>query len=384
MDVGDIVSTLVINAGSTSIKISVFTQKYKTLVETHAGSIDLISNRLKLNKHVFKSRSKAKAIEQLFFHLHKILEKTSIKTVGHRIVHGGTFFYQNTKIDEQALKKLKKISPLAPLHNPIELKCLKLCKKYWPRAEQRASFDTAFFKDLPEARKCYALSKKLSYKEIIRYGFHGINHKFCLDRLKILYKNSTYKSRIISCHLGGGCSISAIHHNKCVDTTMGFTPLDGCVMGTRPGSLDPGIVLYLIRNKKLSIQSLESELYHKSGLLGLSNFSPHIHEVLKAEKSSANARLAVRVYIESVAKHIIMMMTSLKGCEHLIFTGGAAEHSPEIRRLIIKELKFLNFELNPKKNASQKEGQISSNKSPFKIWLIPAGENEVIAKESLK
>lgn len=382
---------LVINVGSSSVKISLFEKSSKTICETLTGELHfdrkfLVFNfkeKEKPSRILLKKRGQKELIGALLIKLKAQLDKLSIDYVAHRIVHGGPYFKKSCQITSFVKNSLKKLYPLAPLHNPLELFTIELSEKLWPKATHVAHFDTAFFQDLPDSKKRLPLPEKLCSKEMIRYGFHGISHRYCLEQLKKKIKGKKNSSKIIICHLGGGCSLSAIAQNTCVDTTMGFSPLEGLIMGTRPGSIDPGVLVYLLKNKRLSLKKLEEALQHQSGLLGISNLSSNLDKLLKEESKNSKAKLAVEMYIQSLSEHIAMMCCSLNGCDHLVFTGGIGEHLWKVRQRAISKLQFLGFNLDISKNKQPKNIPISKQGSSAKIWAISTNENWMMAKETL-
>lgn len=385
---------LVLNIGSSSIKISLFKQNKKklsllceahfawsekTLCLTYKGSNK--QKNIKISK-----KSKKEILSSILKHLKKDPLFQSIDFISHRIVHGGSYFKKSCQITKKVISTLKKLAPLAPLHNPIEIYCIEVCEKLWTKAKQFTHFDTAFFHDLPKISQTLPLPQSLCKTDIKRYGFHGLSHESSLN--KVISKDKKSKqSKIIICHLGSGCSLSAISNQKCLDTTMGFTPLDGLIMGTRPGSLDPGVLLYLLEEKKIPLKYLKELLEKKSGLLGISKKTSDLKELVKWAPHDKNAKLAVDMFVLSLVKHISNMMCSLGGCDHLLFTGGVGENSKIIRKKTIKKLSFLGFEIDPKQKTSSGSTLISTKNSSAKVWVFKSDENyfmaQIVSKKNL-
>lgn len=320
--------TLVLNIGSSSVKYSVF------------------DNEKKILKGMFERLRKTKQFSDSIKKIIKILEKKKIKinAIGHRVVHGGVI-EKPCRIDSKLIKKLEKVSELAPLHNPPQIRGIKICMKLFnkPKIPQVAVFDTAFHQTMPAEAYTYGLPNNIAdnYK-IRRYGFHGTSHKYVAHEACRLLKKNMGKQKIVTCHLGNGCSITAIKNGKSIDTSMGFTPLEGLIMGTRSGDLDPAIVTYLIE-KGYSRQKVYDILNHKSGLLGISGKSNDMRNLIKLSKKNKKAKLAVDVFCYRAAKYIGAYSAALGGIDILVFTGGIGHGSPVVRRKIISYLNSLKI-----------------------------------------
>lgn len=378
---------LVINIGSSSIKVSLFRKKESRLLLVSEGYLAWSEKTFRL---FYSKKNKSKALktarvskkEMLSFIMKSLVNEeafNNLESISHRIVHGGNFFSESTLITKKTLSSLKKLSSLAPLHNPLEIHCIEEIKKIWPKTKQFAHFDTAFFHDLPKITQTLPLPKTLCKKTIKRYGFHGLSHESNLIQLNEK-EASSKQSKIILCHLGSGCSLAAVSSQNCIDTTMGFTPLDGLIMGTRPGSLDPGVLIYLLEEKKLPVKQLKEFLEKKSGLLGISNKTPNLNDLINSD--DLNAKLAVEMFILSVAKNILSMMCSLGGCDHLVFTGGIGENLSTVRSMIIKKLSFIGFQISSKKKILTKSTLISTKSSMSKIWVFKCDENLFMAQKT--
>jgi len=313
---------LVLNCGSQSIKWKVFDEKMKVVQE---------GKRAILAQEDFQ-----KCLEQEFGGI----DRTKVNLIGHRVVHGGNKFASPIKITEENLAELEKLNYLAPLHNPFNILGMKVCQKIFQQATQVAVFDTAFFKDLPETAFIYALPEAIA-KEFgfRRYGFHGISQEYVTKKAAELVKKPLNKLKVITCHLGGGASISAINKGKVIDTSMGFTPLEGLVMMTRSGNVDAGIVLELVR--EFSLDRAKEILNKESGVKGICGEGEMLKVLEMVKAGDLKAKLALDVFAYSVKKYIGAYFAILGGCDVLVFTGAIGFGSEKIRKLICKDLDIL-------------------------------------------
>ena len=315
---------LVLNCGSQSIKWKLFD---KNLGLIKQGGVDIKSAK----KYRHFLIQELKKIKQSY---------KEIKVIGHRVVHGGPEFREPIKIISASLKQLEKYKYLASLHNPFNILGIKIAQKVFPKISQFAVFDTGFFKDLPEKSRTYPLPKSLRKKYFIqKYGFHGTSHKYVAKKASRKLKKPFNKLKIITCHLGGGASITAIKNGKAIDTSMGFTPLQGLVMMTRHGDIDPGLVLYL--SKKIGIKKLDEILNKKSGIKGICGLSDMRHVLTAIQKGNQKAKLALDIYVYSIQKYIGSYFAILNGCDILVFTGAIGSGSKKIRNMICKDLNIL-------------------------------------------
>ena len=355
---------LTINVGSSSVKYALFENKKRIT----KGLVEKIG--------ISKIKTHEQALKIILKKLTKrISSLKEIKVVAHRIVHGGNY-KSSVVITPNVIEKLKNLQSLAPLHEPFEIKGVLLCKKLIG-AKQIAVFDTSFFTTLPEKAKTYALPHKLNKKYgIKRYGFHGTSHNYVAQEAAKLLKKR--KLKLITCHLGNGCSITATKYGKAIDTSMGFTPLEGLVMGSRSGDIDPGIVTFLAKKEKLSLAQVENLLNKKSGLKGLSNFRD-MRDILKSRNKLA--KLAFEIFCYRAAKYIGAYITSLNGADAIIFTAGIGENAPKVRERIISYFTYLNIKINKAKN--NKNAKIISS-SKTKVLVIPTDEELMMAKETLR
>ncbi|MCX6744763.1 MAG: acetate/propionate family kinase [Candidatus Parcubacteria bacterium] len=367
---------LVLNAGSATLKFKIFNfADLKSVREGIVERIGLMNSFIKIGDK--KEIEEVETHEQAFRLLVSKIEdlKSGIVLVGHRVVHGGEEFTKPTLITKKVLARLETYNKLAPLHNPVGIACIKASQKYMPEVADVAVFDTGFYQTLPKHAYIYAipLSYYKKYK-IRRYGFHGISHQYVAEQAALKLKKSLNKLNLITCHLGSGCSITAIKNGKAIDTSMGFTPLEGLVMSTRSGSIDPAIPLYLIRSLKMSEDEVNEMLNKRSGLFGLSG-SMDMREILvKAgylvkgfklpgktrTKDKEIAKLTLDIFIYNIKKYIGAYSAILGKVDALVFTGGIGERSEIIRRLILKDL--------PK----------------YKSIVIPANEEKLIVELAKK
>lgn len=384
----------VCNSGSSSVKFSlVEAEQEMTLAE---GSIDWTTRPTRL---VFRRPGQPEIREELHLREHtdalaRILADLQagpsaplqgiqdIDAVGHRVVHGGRRFTAAVRITPEVQSAVGELSELAPLHNPASLQGIRAIEETLPWLPQVAVFDTAFHTTLPAAAQIYALPRTWTTDwGIHRYGFHGLSHAYCTERAAEMLGQSG--SRLVIAHLGNGASVSAVRNGICRDTSMGFTPLEGVVMGTRSGSLDPGVLLYLLRRKGLSIEQLDHALNHDSGLIGISGISSDMRQILKEAPQSPDARLALEVYIHRLVQTIGAMAATLGGVDGLVFTAGVGENSAQVRELVCENLGHLGLELDTTANARCKpDADIASRASHGRILVISTREDLTIVRET--
>jgi acetate kinase len=313
----------------------------------------------------------------------KAKNKPEIAAVGHRIVNGGADYVLPVLIDGAVQAAIERTAVFAPLHNRVELEGIRLIEEVFGALPQIAVFDTGFHRRMPEAAAIYPGPYEWAERGIRRYGFHGINHQYCAERTAQLLGKPAGELRMVSCHLGNGCSLAAIKDGQSVDTTMGFTPLEGLMMGTRSGSVDPGILTFLMREQKLSGEQLDDLLNKQSGLLGISGVSSDMREVVSAMKQGhARAKLAFELFVHRLRAGIGAMTAALGGLEALVFTAGIGENSPEVRAAACAGLSFLGVQLDQAKNASSRgDSLISAKESGVRVLVVKAQEDWAIAKE---
>lgn len=392
---------LVLNSGSSSQKSALYeipaglpadppVPAWQGQIEWDGNQADIhVQNSRGANhKHRLQVESRRHAIEQLLSGLwtgdaRLVSAPREIDIVGHRIVHGGKDFEQATIITPEVKSAIARMSVFAPLHNRAELEGIEIIEKDFGNVPQVAVFDTGFHSRLPEAAAVYPGPYEWLALGIQRYGFHGINHQYCAERASQLLGRELNSLRLVTCHLGNGCSLAAIRDGRSVDTTMGFTPLDGLMMGTRSGSLDPGILTYLMREEKSTGQQLDDLLNKKSGLLGISGLSGDMRQIVAAMKDgNPRAKLAFDIFVHHLQSGIGAMVAVLEGIDALVFTAGIGENSAELRAATCANFAFLDLKLDAAKNLRSPADQaISLPHSAVRVLIIRAQEDWAIARD---
>ena len=311
-----------------------------------------------------------------------------IEAVGHRVVHGGELFAQSTRVDDEVVRALEELIELAPLHNPHNLRGIAAARAVLgPGVPQVAVFDTAFHHSLPETAYLYAIPYQLYRRyRVRRYGFHGTSHRYVAYRYRQLTNRTRDATKIITLHLGNGASACAIVGGQSVDTSMGFTPLEGLVMGTRSGDLDPAILDFVSAKEGLSLRDLDSLLNKQSGLLGVSGLTADMRELLaeEAENGDRRARLAIDLFCYRVKKYLGAYLAAMNGADAVIFAGGIGENAPEVRRRICKGLEWLGIKIDDSRNSALvgSEGRMDAKGSRVELWVIPTDEELLIARDT--
>jgi acetate kinase len=350
------VHVLVVNAGSSSLKLSVLDDEDAVLV-----SESLPSPGGRVDEEALRS----------------VIGRSGVDAVGHRVVHGGSEFVDPVRIDDHVLQRLHALTDLAPLHQPKSLRGIELVGRTLPDTPAVACFDTAFHARMPAAASTYALPPEWRKRwNLRRYGFHGLSHAWASRRAAELSGRAVEDLRTVTCHLGAGASLAAVHGGVSVDTTMGFTPLEGLVMATRSGSVDPGLVLWLEEHVGLPPSELAATLEHRSGLLGLAG-APDMRAVLEAEhEGNPDARLAIETYLHRLRGGIASMAAAMGGLDALVFTGGVGERSAAIRERSAAALSFLGVALAPRKNAHPVlDAEIGAPGAPVRTFVVEARED---------
>jgi acetate kinase len=367
------VNVLVLNAGSSTLKYQII-----------ATDLDRIEHD-RDERLAHGSREGAPnetALEQ-------ILASISVKidAVGHRVVHGGELFSESVLIDDKVIADIEECVELAPLHNPASLAGIRAaCKYFGPSLPQVAAFDTAFHHTLPEHAYVYAIPYRFYERHHVRrYGFHGTSHRYVAHRYRQLRGLTRNQTNVLSLHLGNGCSICAIQRGISIDTSMGLTPLEGLVMGTRSGDVDPTIVGFIAEKESLSIQDMERFLNKDAGLLGISGFSSDMRELLAA-RDQPRARLAIEIFCYRARKYIGAYLAAMGGADAILFTGGIGENSPEIRARICTGLSFAGLTIDPHRNSQtgNAERLISTDASTLAAYCIPTDEELLIARDTVR
>ena len=299
-----------------------------------------------------------------------------IAGVGHRVVHGGLEFMEPTRVDAAILERLERYVPLAPLHQPHNLAAIRLMLERLPGVPEIACFDTAFHRTVPEVAQLFALPARYAAAGVRRYGFHGLSYEYVASVLPSLDGRAA-AGRTVVFHLGNGASMAALQGGRSIGTTMGFTAIEGLPMGTRPGSLDPGVLLFMFDELGMSVREVERLLYHESGLLGLSGISSDMRDLLANE--SAPARLAVDVFCYRARRELGSLAAALGGLDAIVFTAGIGENQPEIRARICRDAEWLGVQLD--REANLKHGpRISAADSAVSAWVVPTDEETMIAR----
>jgi acetate kinase len=393
-------NVLVLNSGSSSQKSALY-QIAKTLPSEapepawkaeiewseNSAMLRIRTSRGTSREESVSSTDRRSAIEHMLQSLWDgrdgvLQSAASIDVVGHRIVHGGHRLNEATIVTPEVKRVIASVAAFAPLHNRAELEGIETIERLIGTVQQVAVFDTGFHRTLTPTACTYPGPYEWLERGIRRYGFHGINHQYCVHRAAQLLGLDLGSLKIVSCHLGNGCSLAAIAAGRSVDTTMGFTPLDGLMMGTRSGSVDPGILTYLMREESFTGTQLDEMLNKKSGLLGISGVSSDMREIQAAiRQGNQRAKLAFDMFVHRLQQGIAAMAASLKGLNVLVFTAGIGEHAPEIRSATCEGLAFLGIQLDAKKNAASSEDEeLSTTDSDVKVLVIRAQEDWAIAK----
>ncbi|MHC5142123.1 MAG: acetate/propionate family kinase [Planctomycetota bacterium] len=388
---------LIINAGSSSVKYQLYQMPEasvlaKGLVERIGDEGSRLSQTAAGQTHAIEKTvaDHEQAMDLILATLvdpeYGVLKNVSeIASVGHRVVHGGEEFSDSMLIDDSVVASIEKYADLAPLHNPPNLTGIRASQHGLPGAKQVACFDTAFHTTIPEVAYLYALPYELYEKyRVRRYGFHGISHRYVAGRAADLMVKDKDSANIITCHLGNGCSITAVKGGKSVDTSMGMTPLEGVVMGTRSGDMDPAILFYLA-DKGYSVDELNTLCNKKSGLLGISGQSNDMRNLREiAAAGDARAQLAIDIFAYRIKKYIGAYTAVLGTVDAIVFTGGIGENNPDLRAQICAEQVQIGIEIDPDKNAAAfgSESQISTHSSRIKVFVIATDEEVAIAKDT--
>ncbi|KAF2337567.1 acetate/propionate family kinase [Flavobacterium ginsenosidimutans] len=384
---------LIINSGSSSIKYQLMVMPENEVI--CSGMIDRIG--LETSNVTFKTATASRE-ETLPIPNHKVglqkvanmlldpekgvIKSTSeIAAVGHRVVHGGSDFSATVKIDEKVKAKIKQLFELAPLHNPANLEGINVAEEIFSSAEQIAVFDTAFHQTMPEVAYKYAIPNYLLTENKVRvYGFHGTSHKYVSEKAINYLQNN---SKIITIHLGNGCSMAAIKNGKCIDTSMGFSPSNGLIMGTRAGDIDQSVVFYMIKNLGYTPDEVNAVLLKQSGMLGLTGYSDLRDIEAEAEKGNKDCQLALQMNAYRIRKTIGAYTAALNGLDAIVFTAGIGENSSFMRNLICTDMDYFGIEIEKEKNQirSKELREINSEKSIVKVLVVPTDEEYEIANQ---
>ncbi len=397
---------LVLNSGSSSLKYQLIDAETEEVVAK--GLAECIGMTQRSGQIIQETKSTGKiafeaemdchdeAMDRVFALLTDpemgvVKQVGEIAAVGHRVVHGGEKFVQPTLITDDCLEELEKMSELAPLHNPPNIDGIRACLRLMPGVPQIAVFDTAFHATIPDYAYMYALPYDY-YTEfgVRRYGFHGTSHQYVAGlALEMLAKQgiAPEASRIVTCHLGNGCSMAAIRGGRVIDTSMGLTPAEGLVMGTRSGDLDPAILVYLARRLDASVSDIDRIINKESGLLGLSGLSSDMRDIEEAAANgNARAELALEVFCYRIRKYVGAYAAAMGGLDAIVFTAGIGENSPVIRERVCRDLGFLGVQLDEAKNETERGRAVDLAKesSRVRVLLVPTNEERMIARETMR
>lgn len=386
----------ILNAGSSSLKYQLINAKTHELKASglveRIGIDGILKHEIGENKKLTFETSiptHKEAIELVLRILTndetKVINKIDeIEAIGHRVVHGGEYFKKSVIIDDDVIKKIEELIPLAPLHNPAHLLGIRICKELMPKIPNVATFDTAFHQTMPIENFLYAVPYG-DYTEhhLRKYGFHGTSHYYVSNEaIKLLNKK---ESKIIVCHLGNGSSVCAVKDGKSVSTSMGLTPLEGLIMGTRSGDIDAGVIPYLMQKKNLTHTQILDYLNKKSGILGVSGISSDLREVIKASNDGdTRSKIAIEMLCNRIKKYLCSYAGLMHGVDAICFTAGIGENSDLIREKVCEGLQFMGIEIDKEKNSTRAKGnrEISSKNSKTKIYVIPTNEELVIATDT--
>ncbi len=391
---------LVINCGSSSLKYQLLDMSDESVLANGlVERIGIDGSRLKHQAHdddkvtiEVPMKDHKEALHQVLAALtdknHGAIESLdAINAVGHRVVHAGEKYAESVKIDDDVIAALEACIPLAPLHNPPNLTGIKAMQELLPSLPMVAVFDTAFHQTMPPEAYVYALPYEYYEKHSVRrYGFHGTSHRYVVDRAAKLMNKDLKDLKLISCHLGNGASVAAVDGGKVMDTSMGFTPLEGLVMGTRCGDMDPAITTFLMENEDLDIKALDTVMNKKSGVLGISGVSSDFRDIEgAASEGNQRAQLALDVFDRRVKKYVAAYAAILGGVDGVIFTAGLGENSASNRKSICEGLAFMGIEVDDQKNNVRgKDAIISKDNSKVTVMVIPTNEELMIARDTQK
>ena len=391
---------LVINTGSSSLKYQLIDMENEGVLakglcdrigidnsfikHTRTGSdsvvidVDLTNHKAAIKKVIEVLTDKTMGV---------ITSMSEISAVGHRIVHGGEKFHDSVIIDEDVTQAIKDCINLAPLHNPPNIIGIQACQQIMPGTPMVAVFDTAFHQTIPNYAYIYALPYDMYEKHGVRkYGFHGTSHKYVAQRAADMLGKPIEQLKLITCHLGNGASICAVEYGKSVETSMGFTPLDGLAMGTRSGTVDPAVVKYLMETEKMSLKDIDEYLNKKSGVLGISGVSSDFRDLEAAiEEGNERAKLALEIFCYRVKKYIGKYAAVMNGVDAVIFTAGIGENNPTVRHMATAGMDFFGIKIDDEKNKVRgKEADISTPDARTRTLVVPTNEELAIARETLK
>ncbi len=390
---------LVINCGSSSIKYQLFEMSNESVIAKGLaekiglpeGCIDLKitgkEGKIEVNLPLPNHSVALNKIMELMTENGVIMDKSEIKAIGHRLVHAGEYYNGSVPITDDVISKLEECSDLAPLHNPPNILGVKTCLELFPGTFMSGTFDTAFHQTMPGYAYIYPISYEYYEKyKVRRYGFHGSSHLFVSKRAAEMLGKKIEETKIITCHLGNGCSMAAVLGGKSVDTSMGLTPLEGIMMGTRSGDIDPALIFYLTDKHNGDMKAVNNMLNKNSGLKGVSGVSNDMRDVRSArDNGNKRAELALNIFKYRLKKYIASYAAAMGGVDAIVFTGGIGENVWEVREDSLKGLEFMGVKINSELNKTifSKETDISAADSKVKVFIIPTNEELVIARDAM-
>ena len=388
---------LVLNSGSSSLKYQLLDMANKKLLakgnyerigEDESFLTHKVGNeKIVINKSVYNHKEALDVIiAELLSDKHNTISSLDeITAVGHRIVHGGEIFKCSTLIDDEVIENIKKCAAFAPLHNPAAVQGILACKNLMPNVPMVAAFDTAFHQTMPKESYLYPIPYEYYEKYGVRkYGAHGTSHKYVAEEVAKLMNRNIDKLKIITCHIGQGASIAAILNGKCIDTSMGLTPLAGIPMVTRSGDLDPSVVTYIMEKEGLSPKEMETILNKKSGLAAVSKLAPDFRHIEEMSHENADAKLAVDIFVAKIAEYILRYASRMYGVDAIVFTGGIGENQINVRKQVCEHLSFVGLEIEDNANNIKGEvAKISKDSSKIAAYVIPTDEEMMIAIDTI-
>jgi acetate kinase len=374
-----------LNAGSSSLKFAIYVCEEDQLLATYRGEIEDIGSTPAFSatdgqgvrvaeQHWSRTNTYEELLGRLIAWIEQHLGSAQLRAVGHRVVHGGSFYETPVMATPEVLARLASLTPLAPLHQPHNLLPIEALIKLHPGLPQIACFDTSFHLSNARITRLYALPRRWSDEGIMRYGFHGLSYEFIAQELPRYERRAM--GRVIVAHLGNGASMCALVGGKSVASTMGFSALDGLPMGTRSGAIDPGILLYLLQEKRMDVRSMEKMLYQESGLIGISGISSDMRILLQSD--DAHAQEAVDLFVYRIARELGSLAAAAGGIDSVVFTAGIGEHAPDIRARVCAQASWLGIHLDPAANLAGGP-RISTADSPVSVWVLPTNEEFIIA-----
>lgn len=389
---------LVINCGSSSVKYQLLDMNDESVIakgnyERIGMEGSFLTHKVNGEKYTFEEEAKdhdqaiSLILDQLTDSDHGVIKSLDeIDGIGHRIVHGGEKFTQSMIVNDEVVEGIKDAIKFAPLHNPGHLQGIYACQKALPNKQNVVVFDTAFHQTMPKEHYLFPIPYKYYEKYGIRkYGAHGTSHKYVSGRTAELLGKDIKDLKIITCHIGQGASISAVEFGKCIDTSMGLTPLGGIMMGSRSGDLDPSVVTYIMEKEDISPEEMNRILNKESGLLGISGVSADNRDVIsQADEGNEMAKLAMKEYCYNIAGYIAKFAAAMNGVDVISFAGGVGERGIDERKEICSYLEFMGVEIDPEANkVKAEEKEISTKNSKVKVWIVPTEEELMIARETL-